>query len=82
MNNLDFLKAMGGANIDKEMLGLKTDQYIDRILKLMQIIYYATQSGNEEVALKVQKVYQPVIEILADHIDDEVKEYQAKNGEL
>lgn len=76
----DIFKSFGITDLD--ILSSHTDAYINRILKLIQIIYYGTQSGNVELAKKVEKTYRPVIEILADKMEKEVEEYQKKHGEL
>ena len=68
--------------MDKEILALETDAYIDRILKLMQIIYYGTNAGEKELADKILKTYKPVIELLADKIDQTIIEYTKNHGEL
>lgn len=70
------------AYADQLALGAKTDAYMDRILKLMQIIYYGTQSHEEELVDKIVKTYKPVIELLAEKMNSDVAEYTKKHGEL
>ena len=68
--------------MDAAQLGLETDVYIDRILKLMQLIYYGNASGNPELAEKITKTYYPVIELLGEQMEQVVNEYQEKHGEI
>lgn len=67
---------------DKEVLASKVDSYLDRQLKLMQLLYYSKQLLGEKEAEDIAATYGPVIGALNEKVSDAVNEYQDKHGEI
>lgn len=67
---------------DKEILASKVDSYLDRQLKLLQVLHYSKQLLGDKEAENIAATYGPVIGLLNSKVSEAVKEYQDKHGEI
>jgi hypothetical protein len=82
---MDFFSQMLGIDptvADKARLAQQVDGTLDQTLKLLQIMYYTKELGQEKMLEKLMRHYKPAIEMMAENADKMVSEYQKKHGEI
>lgn len=79
----DMMKALTDPQVQaRAQLEHASEAYMARTLTILQIMHLSKELFGEEYMEKICRPYQAAIDLMGEHMQEEVNKYQKEHGEI